>query len=109
MYVYENWISKQFKTLSLTVKHSLKFFFTTSSGVKNFPDFVVVVLFDEVPMGYCDSIRKTAEAKQDWAKKMLEDDPQHLEFYTHKCLSAQYSYKAQIDILKRQLNQTEGK
>ncbi|XP_042292224.1 major histocompatibility complex class I-related gene protein-like isoform X2 [Thunnus maccoyii] len=90
------------------VKHSLKFFTTASSGVKNVPDFVAVGLVDEVPTGYCDSIRKTPEAKQNWTQKMFEDDPQHLEWYTQKCLLTQYDYKAHIDILKQQLNQSDG-
>ncbi|XP_042292280.1 major histocompatibility complex class I-related gene protein-like isoform X2 [Thunnus maccoyii] len=89
-------------------KHSLKYFFTTSSGVKNFPDFVVVGMVEEVPAGYCDSISKTVEGKQDWTQKMFEDDPQHMEWYTQRCLLHQYDDKAQIDILKQQLNQTEG-
>ncbi|XP_042292268.1 major histocompatibility complex class I-related gene protein-like isoform X4 [Thunnus maccoyii] len=90
------------------VKHSLKFFTTMSSGVKNFPDFVAVGLVDEVQWGYCDSISKTAEAKQDWTQKIFEDDPQHLEWHTQRCLLNQYYYKPHIDILKQQLNQTEG-
>ncbi|KAM7373604.1 hypothetical protein PAMP_008445 [Pampus punctatissimus] len=90
------------------VKHSLKYFFTASSEVKNFPDFVGVALVDEVPMGYCDSIIKRAEAKQDWSQKMMDDDPQHLEWYNQRCLLNKYSYKAHVDILKQQLNQTEG-
>ncbi|XP_067468565.1 major histocompatibility complex class I-related gene protein-like [Thunnus thynnus] len=89
-------------------KHSLKYFFTTSSGVKNFPDYVAVGLVDEVPAGYYDSISKTVEGKQDWTQKMFEDDPQHMEWYTQRCLLHQYDDKAQIDILKQQLNQTEG-
>ncbi|XP_042292264.1 major histocompatibility complex class I-related gene protein-like isoform X2 [Thunnus maccoyii] len=90
------------------VKHSLKYFATKSSGVKNFPDYVAVGLVDEVPMSYCDSISKTVEGKQDWTQKMFEDDPQHLELYTQWCLLHQHEYKAHIDILKQQLNQTEG-
>ncbi|XP_067468193.1 major histocompatibility complex class I-related gene protein-like [Thunnus thynnus] len=97
-----------FFPFTLSVKHSLKFFFTTSSGVKNFPDFVVVALVDEVPAGYCDSISKTAEVKQDWAKKLMEDDPLHLEWYTNRCLLNKYDYRVEINILKQQLNQTEG-
>ncbi|XP_067468542.1 major histocompatibility complex class I-related gene protein-like [Thunnus thynnus] len=90
------------------VKHSLKLLVTTSSGVKNFPDFVLVGLVDEVPISYYDSISNTVEAKQDWAQKMFEDDPQHLDWYIRICLVHKYFYKAQIDILKQQLNQTEG-
>ncbi|XP_044190939.1 major histocompatibility complex class I-related gene protein-like isoform X2 [Thunnus albacares] len=97
-----------FFPVTLSVKHSLKFFFTTSSGVKNFPDFVVVGVINEAPTGYCDSISKIPGVKQDWAKKLIEDDPQHLEWYTQQCLSTQYDHKADIDILKQQLNQTEG-
>ncbi|XP_044190957.1 major histocompatibility complex class I-related gene protein-like isoform X2 [Thunnus albacares] len=89
-------------------KHSLKLFTTTSSGVKNFPDYVGVALVDEVQWGYYDSIINTVEAKQDWSQKMFEDDPQHLEWCTQRCLLNQYYYKPHIDILKQQLNQTEG-
>ncbi|XP_042292295.1 major histocompatibility complex class I-related gene protein-like [Thunnus maccoyii] len=39
---------------------------------------------------------------------MFEDDPQHLEWCTQQCLLDQHKYKAHIDILKQQLNQTEG-
>ena len=66
-------------------------------------------MVDEVPMGYCDSIRKIIEAKQDWTQKLIEDDPQLLEWYTQKCVLNHYDYRAHIDILKQQLNQTEGK
>ncbi|XP_067468554.1 major histocompatibility complex class I-related gene protein-like [Thunnus thynnus] len=97
-----------FFPVTLSVKHSLKFFTTMSSGVKNFPDYVVVGLVDEVPVVYCDSISKTAEAKQDWSRKMFEDDPQHLEWCKQQCLFDQYEYKDHIDILKQQLNQTGG-
>ncbi|XP_042292075.1 major histocompatibility complex class I-related gene protein-like [Thunnus maccoyii] len=97
-----------FFPVTLSVKHSLKFFFTMSSGVKNFPDFVVVGMVDEVQWVYCDSIINTVEGKQDWSQKMFEDDPQHLEWYTQKCLLHQHKYKAHADILKQQLNQTEG-
>ncbi|XP_044192394.1 uncharacterized protein LOC122970328 [Thunnus albacares] len=90
------------------VKHSLKFFFTASSGVKNFPEFMAAVLVDDVPTGYYESNTKTAEIQQDWAKKVMEDDPLLYERYTQRCLFYQYAYKVDIDILKQQLNQTEG-
>ena len=94
---------------SFTVKHSLKFFFTVSSGVKNLPDFVIVGLVDEVPVGHCDSISKTTEGTQDWSQKMFEDDPQHLQWCIQECLLTQDEYKSDIDSLRQQLNQTEGK
>ncbi|CAK6971617.1 major histocompatibility complex class I-related gene protein-like isoform X1 [Scomber scombrus] len=88
------------------VKHSLKFLVTSSSGVKNIPDYVGVLLVDEVLIGYCDSTGEKTEVTHDWMKKLMKDDPQHLEWYTQRCLLNQYIYKAHIDILKKQLNQT---
>ncbi|XP_053190672.1 major histocompatibility complex class I-related gene protein-like [Scomber japonicus] len=95
-----------FFPVTLSVKHSVKFFLTVSSGVKNIPDFVVVGLIDEVPVGHCDSIEKKVEATQDWAKKLMEDYPEHLQWYTQECLISPHKYKAAIDMLKNQLNQT---
>ncbi|XP_053190671.1 major histocompatibility complex class I-related gene protein-like [Scomber japonicus] len=97
-----------FFPVTLSVKHSLTILVTVSSGVKNIPDLVGVLLVDEVPVGRCDSIRDQAEATQDWMKKLVEDYPEHLERYTRGCLFIHNNYKAQIDILKKQLNQTGG-
>lgn len=95
--------------VSLTVKHSIKFFTTASSGVKNLPEFLAVAMVDEVPIGHCDSNNATPEITQDWAKKVVEDDPQLLEWYTQSCLTARYTYKVDIDTFKQQHSQTEGK
>ncbi|XP_053190670.1 major histocompatibility complex class I-related gene protein-like [Scomber japonicus] len=88
------------------VRHSLKLSVILSSGVKNIPDFVAVMLVDEVPAGRCDSIGKKVEATQDWVKKLIENDPEHLELYTRECLLIPLKFKAEIDIWKNQLNQT---
>ncbi|XP_028453103.1 major histocompatibility complex class I-related gene protein [Perca flavescens] len=90
------------------VKHSLKYFLTASSGVPNFPEFVGAALVDEVQVGYCDSNIKSAEPKQDWMRKLIKDDPQHLEWYALKCLGNQQVFRANIDSLKQRLNQTGG-
>ncbi|CAK6971618.1 major histocompatibility complex class I-related gene protein-like [Scomber scombrus] len=97
-----------FFDVTLSVKHSLKFFFTVSSGVKHIPDFVGVALIDEVPVGRCDSIGEKAEFTQDWMKKLKEDDPQHLDWYTQESLFVHNKYNAAIDMMKNQLNQTGG-
>ncbi|XP_045915053.1 major histocompatibility complex class I-related gene protein-like [Micropterus dolomieu] len=90
------------------VKHTLKFFWTASSGVPNFPQFMGVVMVDDILAGYCDS-NKNIQPKQDWVKKILEKDPQELELYTGECFEIQpNSLKAKIDILKQSFNRIGG-
>ncbi|XP_037649702.1 major histocompatibility complex class I-related gene protein-like isoform X17 [Sebastes umbrosus] len=88
------------------VKHSLKFFSTATSGVPNFPEFVAAAMVDEVLMGYCDINIKTPEPKQDWVRKLIKDEPQHLEWYSQECFDSQQFFRANLYSLKQRLNQT---
>uniref|UniRef100_A0A3B3DLZ1 Ig-like domain-containing protein n=1 Tax=Oryzias melastigma TaxID=30732 RepID=A0A3B3DLZ1_ORYME len=90
------------------VKHSLKFFLTGISGTTNFPEFVVTATLDDVVIGYCDSIIRTAEPKQDWIRKLVKENPQLLQEYSQKCLGYQQRLKAYMYLFKQRLNQTEG-
>ena len=63
---------------------------------------------DDIQGGYCDSNRKRAELKQDGVKKLMEDYPQLLVWYSQECVRYQHIYRANIDTLKQQLNQTGG-
>ncbi|KAG7234923.1 hypothetical protein INR49_003609, partial [Caranx melampygus] len=65
-----------------TGKHSLKIFSSLSSGVTNLPEFVRVVLLDEVEAGYCDSNTNTFDVKQTWVKRLLDEHPEHLQWYS---------------------------
>ena len=92
----------------LPVTHSLKYFYTGSSGVPNFPEFVTVGMVDELQIVYYDSNTKRAQAKQDWMSRVTADDPQYLERNTQIYMGNEPTFKGNIDIAKQRFNQTGG-
>uniref|UniRef100_A0A3Q3LYZ7 Immunoglobulin C1-set domain-containing protein n=1 Tax=Labrus bergylta TaxID=56723 RepID=A0A3Q3LYZ7_9LABR len=99
---------KLMKTFCLTVMHSYKFFYTASSEVPNFPEFVIVGMVDDIQAGYYDSNIKRVELKQDWMKKVTEDEAEYWEWLTERAVDHQQWFKVTLDILKRRFNQTGG-
>ncbi|XP_070840173.1 major histocompatibility complex class I-related gene protein-like [Chaetodon trifascialis] len=93
--------------VSSSVKHSLKYFVTASYGVPNFPEFVGAAVVDEHLSGYCDINRKTVEPKQEWMKRLLDSDPQELEFYRGQCFHIQPNSFKIMYSLKQRFNQSE--
>ncbi|XP_045915617.1 major histocompatibility complex class I-related gene protein-like isoform X2 [Micropterus dolomieu] len=94
--------------VSSGVKHSLKFFFTASFGVSDF-QLVGTGEVDGTETGYCDSNRKIAETRQDWVKKVFENDPGHWQRYTQQCFQRQPNFfKAMIHSFKQLFNISEG-
>ncbi|XP_067468543.1 BOLA class I histocompatibility antigen, alpha chain BL3-7-like [Thunnus thynnus] len=91
-----------------TVKYSLTFFVTASSGVPNIPHYIGILNIDEVQMTYLDSNIKRLQPRQDWVKKLMEDDPQHWEINTQNFFQYQQKFKVEIDTFKQSLNQTAG-
>ncbi|KAJ4921840.1 hypothetical protein JOQ06_024666 [Pogonophryne albipinna] len=86
--------------------HSIKYFYTASSGVTNFPEFVTVGLVDDVEMTHYDSNTKREEPKQDWMKDITAEDPQYWEGQTQRSLGQQQVFKNNIETVKQRLNQT---
>ena len=92
-----------------TVLHSLHYFYTASSGLTTFPEFVAVGMVDGVQMVHYDSNSKRVVAKQDWMERYARDDPDYLERNTGKAQGAQQTFKANIGIAKQRFNQTGAK
>uniref|UniRef100_UPI003AAF4114 major histocompatibility complex class I-related gene protein-like n=1 Tax=Centroberyx gerrardi TaxID=166262 RepID=UPI003AAF4114 len=89
------------------VTHSLKYFYTSSSGVPKFTEFVSVGLVDGVQISHYDSNTKRVVRKQDWMNEVIADDPQRWE-NNGRCVDAQLFFKAEIETVKDCLNQSGG-
>lgn len=92
-----------------TVKHSLKYFFTGSSGLPNVSEVIGVGAVDGCQVGYCDSSNNIVEPRQDWMKKIFDNNPQQWKWYTDHCFEIQPSFfRARIFSLSQQFNQSGG-
>lgn len=93
-----------------SVKHFLKFFYTGTSGLSNFPEFVGSGVLDRIPVGYCNTNIKIVESKEGQVKSVLERNPQQLEWYTWERIENQRNFfNAEIYHLKQHLQQSGGR
>ncbi|XP_074543338.1 major histocompatibility complex class I-related protein 1-like [Halichoeres trimaculatus] len=94
--------------VSSSEKHSLKFFSAGFSGIPDFPDFITTAEVDGIEVGTCNS-NKIMKIKQDWAKKLLQADPDQMVEYKRECFETQPHYfKAIINYLMQSFRQSEG-
>uniref|UniRef100_A0A3Q2E558 Ig-like domain-containing protein n=1 Tax=Cyprinodon variegatus TaxID=28743 RepID=A0A3Q2E558_CYPVA len=98
----------KFSLLFLTVTHSLKYFYTASSGIPNFPSYVSVGLVDNVQINYCDSRTQKNVPKQEWMNEVSSEHPRYWEEETKTCWEKQQMFNVNIDIAKQRFNQTGG-
>ncbi|XP_071355992.1 major histocompatibility complex class I-related gene protein-like [Trachinotus anak] len=95
-----------FCPVAAPVTHSLKVFFTGLSGDQTWPEFVGVLMIDDVEVMYCDSTIRRAELKQDWMRFLLMSDP--MTWYTEECLDGHSSFNTTIKALMQSFSQTGG-
>ena len=95
-------------SICLFTVHSLQYFYTASSGLSTFPEFVAVGMVDGVQFEYYDSNIQRTVLKQDWMHQVTSDDPDYLERKNASFLVAQQSFKTNIGILMKRFNQTGG-
>uniref|UniRef100_A0A3Q2WLM1 Ig-like domain-containing protein n=1 Tax=Haplochromis burtoni TaxID=8153 RepID=A0A3Q2WLM1_HAPBU len=77
----------RYQCLFPTVKHSLVYFITESSEVRNIPEFMAVAEVKHTEFGYCDSSKKILETRQDWVQKTLYNDKAQLDSYNELCFA----------------------
>ncbi|CAL8365807.1 unnamed protein product [Arctogadus glacialis] len=88
-----------------SVLHSMQFFYTGSSGLTTFPEFVAVGMVDGVQINYYDSNTQRVVLKQDWMEQVTREDTDYLERSTGIYLGYQQTFKANIGTLKKNFNQ----
>lgn len=88
--------------------HSVQYFYTASSGVPGFPEFVAVGMFDGVQFVHYDSDTMRAKPKQDWIKNISTVDPQYWERESLSLMGDQQWFQANIETISLQFNHTEG-
>lgn len=94
--------------VSPAVKHSLKYYITACTGLQDLPEFIVVGMVDDVEVIHCDSTNRIFEPKQDWGRKLYENDTLLFEESRQHCFVTQpYFFQAAINSLK-QTNQSKG-
>ncbi|XP_051926004.1 major histocompatibility complex class I-related gene protein-like [Hippocampus zosterae] len=89
-----------------SVTFSLSYFLTATSGLPNMPQFVGVVMLNDEVVGYYDSNKDMAHAKQAWVQDYLSKDPEHLIWHAIQCRHHRRDFNADIYNLKNHFNQT---
>uniref|UniRef100_A0A3Q2D1J5 Ig-like domain-containing protein n=1 Tax=Cyprinodon variegatus TaxID=28743 RepID=A0A3Q2D1J5_CYPVA len=94
--------------LNKNMTHSLRYFYTASSGISDFPSYMSVGFVDDVQISYCDSRTNRNIPKQEWMKEVSSEHPRYWEEETDTCLDKQQTFKLNIEFAKQRFNQTGG-
>uniref|UniRef100_A0A3B4AQK2 MHC class I-like antigen recognition-like domain-containing protein n=1 Tax=Periophthalmus magnuspinnatus TaxID=409849 RepID=A0A3B4AQK2_9GOBI len=91
-----------------TVIHALRVLRTSSSQVPNFPEFVSVGYLDDLQITHFDSVTREYVPKQEWMKKITEEEPEYWKINRRLALGHEQVGKSQIETVKRRLDMTGG-
>ncbi|XP_066579555.1 major histocompatibility complex class I-related gene protein [Amia ocellicauda] len=86
--------------------HSLRYFYTGSSGMTEFPEFVTVGMVDNEPFTYYDSNICRETPRQDWIAKSVGAD--YWERNTQISIGDEQTFKVDLVNLPQRFNQTGG-
>lgn len=96
-----------FSVIVIVVTHSWKVFYTTSTRLSEFPEFVSVGTMNDEPVGYFDSRTSRLQHRQKWMEENL--GPEYLEQQTNNLKGSIPRFKANVGILMERFNQSGGK
>ncbi|XP_051788986.1 class I histocompatibility antigen, F10 alpha chain-like isoform X2 [Erpetoichthys calabaricus] len=106
VYTMISFILLLFVDLTLAETQSLKYFYTGSSGVTEFPEFVVVGLVNDEQFVYFDNNINRMIPRQEWMAK--SEGPSYWDGQTQALIGSAQNFKANLGTLKERFNQTEG-
>lgn len=86
--------------------HTLQYFYTATSGIENFPEFMTAGLVDGQQIDYYDSVIRKAVQKAEWISGAV--DPDYWNRNTQTYAGNEAPFKNNIDIAKSRFNQTGG-
>uniref|UniRef100_A0A8C7WUI7 MHC class I-like antigen recognition-like domain-containing protein n=1 Tax=Oryzias sinensis TaxID=183150 RepID=A0A8C7WUI7_9TELE len=89
-----------------SVTHSMKYLYTFPYQVQNVPQFIMVVLVDDVQIIYYDSNNRKMVPRQDWMKEVV--DEKYWETETEVDQGVLKTFQTYIETGKHLYNQTGG-
>ncbi|XP_042560647.1 H-2 class I histocompatibility antigen, Q9 alpha chain-like [Clupea harengus] len=88
------------------VIHTHQYFYTATSGIPNFPEFITVGVVDGQQINHYDSFTKRMAPKAEWVAAAVDSDFWNRN--TELAVGAEAVFKNNIAVAKSRFNQTEG-
>ena len=99
-------VLKIMSCFSLSVRHSAQNIYTTTTGIDEFPEFVIVGTVDGQQIEYYDSKMKKVIPRQEWVKEAVDSDFWNRN--TQRSIGNEQLYKNNLGVLQQRFNQTGG-